>query len=222
MAEREDIDWKLADGLAGYFQFVNSTSLLAMPGEDTAQFVMCQVLQSLQRYRVEVSVKPAEDWDGKRVDAALLAKSEGAETVYAVAEVKWIADTEQRQNARPKLLKDCARLASIDLPVTSLRAKFLVVGFIDGMRAGVFDTSHPDSASAERQRVVLGELLSRTVGSGPCRKSHADLTAADCFPEYQARVPEDLRWSDRGLEVELLAYTPIKNGLSVVGDVFVW
>lgn len=216
MTARVDIAQRIAAGVAGYFQYVNASHLLAMPGEDTAQFVMCQILQAQQRYRLSVSAKPP-NWKGKmRVDAALLPKAGAAAGWYGVAEVKWITSSHQRDTVRGTLLQDCARVASVD--TTNLNAKFLVVGFIDGMLAKVFDNSH-DPGPAEKQRSLLQAMLSRTTSTAAASKAHTDILA--CFPDYQSRVPACAQFTT-GLEIELLARSTITQAGVDAGCVLVW
>jgi hypothetical protein len=224
MTERDEIAWKLAEGIAGYFQFVNASQLLAVPGEDSAQFVMCQILQSLQRYRIQVSTAPTDTlpdgkpvWKGSRIDAGLLAKADDASTWYGAVEVKWITSSYEAQNVRPLLLKDCARLASVN--TNGMRAQLLVVGFIDDMLNQTFDVAHPRGGNPDLQRTTLGSLLSRTIGATQ-GLTHAQIVAA--FPDYQESVPASLQWTDRGLNASLLASAAIAGNGANVGSVLVW
>lgn len=219
MANREDIACRIADGLAGYFQYVNATQLLAMPGEDTAQFVMCQILQAQQRYRVAVSAQPPPWDDARRVDAGLLSKAADSTTWYGVAEVKWITSKAQRDTARFTIIEDCARVASVK--TNYLNAKFMVVGFTDGMLAEVFDRPHDAGTNQEHQRALLARLLGRTPGSPAVSVSHAELTHAAAFPAYQGRVPTVAQFTT-GLEAQLLTFSPIKSSNTSVGEVLVW
>lgn len=214
--ERKELATRIVDGLAGYFQFVHASRLLDMPGEDTAQFLMCQVLQAQQDYRVTVSDSPPNWTGGQRVDAGLLGRSSAAQGWYGVVEVKWITSSVQRETARCSILEDCARVASV---VTgNLNAKLVVVGFTDDMVGEVFDTPHPKSNSTEAQRILFADLLKRAVGQSNS-KSDAELRAA--FPDYQSRVPANARFTT-GLAVELLAEACIKSGAIFVGHVFAW
>lgn len=218
MDERANIAWRLANGLAGYFQFVSASRLLAMPGEDTAQFVMCQILQSNQAYRVKVSAKPP-NWKGsKRVDAGLLPKGTSAKTWYGVAEVKWITSSVKADAARKTIIEDCARVASVK--TANLNAKFVVVGFIDGMLKEVFDTAHTAGSPPElRRKFLRGLLRPDLLGKGRSRK-HGRVLAA--FPGYQSRIPTGSGFLT-GLDARLLAHAEIRRASTkVVGHVFVW
>lgn len=218
MNERTIIAWRLAHGLAGYFQFVSASRLLAMPGEDTAQFVMCQILQSNQAYKVKVSAKPP-NWEGqKRIDAGLLPKGVGAKTWYGVVEVKWITSSVKADAARFTIIEDCARVASVK--TANLNAKFIVVGFIDGMLDKVFDNPHEPGTPPERRRKMLRGLL-RPDLLGRAR-SRSDSRIAGAFPDYQKRVPMGSHFTT-GLDVRLLARSPIRRGKAlIVGEVLVW
>lgn len=216
MDDRDDLAWRITEGVAGYLQYVNASGLLALPGEDTAQFVMCQVLQAQQKFRVVVSQRPP-NWTGReRVDAGLLPKAETSTGWYGVVEVKWITDSVQRDNARRTLIEDCARVASVD--TSNLNAKLVVVVFTDDMFNAVFDAPHLQGGVAEDQRKFLSKLLMPGVGNSG---SESDAEILAVFPSYMARVPSPATFSN-GLEAELLARAAIKSGDLDVGHVLAW
>jgi hypothetical protein len=218
-AEREELALKIANGLSGYFQYVNATQLLSIPGEDTAQFVMCQILQAQQKFRIKVSAQPP-NWSGAyRVDAALLGRAKGAEGWYGVAEIKWITSSVQPEVARQQILRDCARVASVT--TSNLNAKFVVVGFTDDMLRKVFDQPHQPGSDLERQRLLFAKLLRQVTPSRSASTSHADLIGQGLFPDYQSRVPANAIF-ETGLEAQLLARSSIKASTGSAGEVLVW
>lgn len=218
MDERTRLAWRLAHGLAGYFQFVHASRLLAMPGEDTAQFVMCQILQSNQSYKVKVSAMPP-GWSGRqRIDAGMLPKGKSSTTWYGVVEVKWITSSVKADGARLTIIQDCARVASVN--TANLNAKFLVVGFIDNMLEKVFDVPHKPGSPAEVRRKLLRALLRPDLLRKGRSRSQGKILKA--FPEYQKRVPPSARFST-GMHVRLLARSSIRRASRTIdGEVCVW
>lgn len=220
MIGRDELAGRIADGIAGHLQVLTAQHMLEICDESVVQLTAASVSHSTRDFRVLASAKPPNwpEGDGKRIDIALAASGDGAATWYGAIEVKYLSLTTTAQNARLPLLQDCARLASVQ--TSGLNAKFLAVAFVDDMLNLVFSSPHPRADQAEQQRQLLASLLH--LNAPDTGTPLSDQAIRDLFPEYQSRVPESERWTDRGLEAELVVRRDFHSMGAVVGTVCVW
>lgn len=218
MIARQELAERIADGVAGQLQWLAAQQMLAMCDESVVQLATASVAHATRDFRVTACAQPANWEDGRRVDIALRPTGEDAVTWYGVVETKYVSSSYIAQNVRLPMIQDCARLAAVE--TANLNAKFFVVAFVEGMLAKVFVNPHQDAVEAESGRELLAGLLSIALPDAGKTLPHSQIDAA--FPQYQSRVPEAHRWSDRGLRAELLVRRDFFGMGETLGTVCVW
>jgi hypothetical protein len=217
--DRPTLARKLASGLAGWLQLQASQGLEALSGEDSARFVVAQIMHASRKCLPVVGMKP-KNWNvtKKRIDVALTAPNAPEGDWIGVIEVKWPGDSIDVNQVREDIIQDAMRLTFVD--TNQLNAHFLVLGGSSGSLTALFDKKHKKSKSSEARRRVFADLLPRTVekiGS----VAHSEWSAH--FPKAGERVPQDVFDDfDGKLKAQLLATSTAAVGADPVGSTFVW
>jgi hypothetical protein len=217
---RPELATHLASGLAGWHQLQVVQNLGDLSGEDTARSLIAQIINAQGHFAPATSQLP-QNWGAtkKRIDVALLGRSEEAVVWYGAIEIKWPGAAFDVHQVRQQIVQDAMRLAFVE--TNRLNAKFLAVGGNSAALTTLFDTAHPNAADRELRRVAFNELLSRDLAAPNGRLVH-DRWSAE-FPQVGKRIPKTtFKGFDGRLKTELLARTEATVGGNPVGTVFIW
>lgn len=210
---------QIAAGLAGWHQLQVVQKLGDLAGEDTARSLLAQIINAQGRFKPATSQLP-ENWGvtKRRIDIALLGRSEDPKSWYGAIEIKWPGSSFDPHLVRESVVQDVARLAFIN--TSNLNAKFLIIGGNTDAMELLFDSPH-NATDREERRLGFNELLSRDLASPSGHLNHSALTAA--FPKATKRVPTTVIGQFNGrLKTELLAHELATVDRKEVGEVFVW
>jgi hypothetical protein len=217
---RQELARKISGGLAGWLQLQAAQDLHLLPGEDSARFVLAQIVNAQGRYHVATSQRP-RNWPEntrKRVDLALLGRSEGAEGWYGVIEAKWPGRSIDVAKTRRQMVQDIARLTTVD--TQNLNARFFVLGGSAAVLTSLFDDEHR-SAEKEEQRGIFCELLHRDPNDPEGEAARADV--GGWFDDFEERIPEDCRKEGDGtILTTLVGIDEARLSDEEVGSVYVW
>ena len=219
--QRKEFAERLAAGLAGWFQQLGAQMLHAQVGEDAARVELVRMISSLRQFVPETSKRPT-NWPTstkKRIDVAVLGRSENATGWHGAIELKWPSVNVDIVKTRHKIVEDAVRV--IFSQTANLNANFVILGGTTEALTKLFDTSHPQSNDAESQRAAFGDLFSRDINSPAGRLTNANLNLR--FPDFGDRVPQTVfgDWSRR-LQTNLVTTVPAQVGRDEIGRVFIW
>lgn len=220
MSLRKDLASDLAAGLAGWFQLQVTQNLGEFSGEDSARFIVSQIVNAQGRYAPATSQLP-QNWGPtkKRVDVALKARAQNAQTWYGAVEIKWPGGAIDPHQVRLTAVQDAMRLTFIQ--TNSLNANFLIIGGSQATLDTLFDKSHPNALDREARRQTFVSLFHRDPQNPKGEANHA--TWSQDFAEAGARIPATVFGSFNGkLKTELVAASTASIGASVVGGAYVW
>lgn len=219
-AKRKKLAQQIASGLAGWYQLQAAQNLSGLGGEDSARFVLAQVVNAQQRYQVQTSQRPTNwpDSSKLRMDIQLIGTSAGAAGWYGAVEVKWPGSSFAADQVRLALVQDAVRLLSV--ATQNLNARLLVLGGSKDALHKLFEKTHPNAPASEQKRTMLGTLLPRTVGTTASEK-FSDVIAT--FSDAESRVPQTIRpVCQHRIRTTCLAAADSKLADEIVGHVYVW
>ena len=217
---RQHLAQDIADGLAGWYQLHYVQKLGGLSGEDSARFIVAQIVNAQGQYLPATSQLPT-NWGAtkRRIDIALKARRQEANKWYGAIEIKWPGDHFDADQARLSIVQDATRLAFVE--AANLNAKFLIVGGSDAALRHLFDDAHPRSPDAEARRKQFNKCFKRTAHSKVASFSYAALE--EHFPEGSDRVPANVFGAFNGkLRILLLATAVAYAGGGEAGRVYVW
>jgi hypothetical protein len=220
MSTRQDLASDIAAGLAGWYQLHHIQKLGELAGEDSARFIVAQIVNAQGRYAPATSQLP-QNWGStkKRVDVAIKGRTQGAANWYGAIEIKWPGSAFDAHQIRLLVVQDAMRLAFIE--TANLNAHFLVLGGSQATFQKLFDAPHPNAPDREDRRVAFGQLLSRDTN-----QRNGSLTPAvwsQRFAEAGDRLPVTVFDNfDGRLKCELLASAESQVAGNAVGKVYVW
>ena len=219
-AQRKHLAQQIASGLAGWHQLHAAQNLTGLRGEDSARFIIAQIVNAHGRYKVQTSQRPS-NWPTNsklRMDIRLLGTSAGAAGWYGAVEAKWPGASFAVDPIRLALVQDVVRL--ITVTTQNLNARLLVLGGSDDAIGRIFDKPHPRAPKSEQMRAVIDALLPRTAGNTQSTK-FSDVLAA--FAQAEDRIPPSLRPACHGrVRVTCLSAEKAVMAGQTVGHVFVW
>lgn len=218
---RAEFAQRITAGLTGWLQLTAAQELHDQVGEDAARVEVIRMISALRRFVPQTSQRPP-NWPTstrKRVDIAILGKSQNASGWYGAIEIKWPNLSIDVAQTRQKIVEDIARVSFSK--TNNLCANFLLLGGTDAALTQLFDTAHPQSQEKETQRTRFGARLSRDIQS-PNGKLN-DVPLNESFPDFGDRVPQTVfnGWS-RTIKTELVASDEARIGGNVCGRVYIW
>ena len=217
---RQQLAQDIAAGLAGWHQLQHVQKLGDLSGEDTARFLIAQVVNAQGRYQPATSQLP-NNWGStkKRIDIAIKPTSKVAVNWYGAIEIKWPGSSFDPHQIRLTIVQDIVRLSFVE--TANLNAHFLVLGGTEAAMTVLFTTPHPGAADREARRTDFEMLLSRDLADPKRKLLHSQWSST--FSEAGQRVPDTLfDGFDGRIKTELLAAECSKVGTEQVGRVFVW
>lgn len=220
MSLRQTLGQDIAAGLAGWFQLQVSQNLGELSGEDSARFIVSQIVNAQGRYAPATSQLP-KNWGAtkKRVDVALKARSKGATTWYGAVEIKWPGSAFDPDQVRLQAVQDAMRVTFIT--TNYLKASFVVLGGSKDSLDTLFDKKHPNAQDREQRRQAFHALFSRDLKRPSGEADHT--TWSSRFPDAGARVPPAVFANFTGkLKAELVSKADARVGDQEVGHVYVW
>lgn len=218
---RSDFAQRISAGLTGWLQLAAAQELHEQVGEDAARVEVIRIISALRRYIPQTSMRPT-NWPTntkKRVDIAILGKSQNATGWYGAVEIKWPTTNVDVAKIRQNIVEDIARVSFSK--TNNMCANFMLLGGTDEAIKKLFDEPHKQSQQKEEQRQHFGKLLSREVEI-PNGKLN-DVPLNEYFPDFGDRVPQTVfnGWS-RTMKTELLASNEARIGQDVCGHVYIW
>lgn len=231
---RKELAQHIAEGLAGWLQLQGSQQLDELPGEDSARFVLCQIVRAAHGFRVKTSQRP-KPWPKttkERIDIAIMGTTARAKGWNGAIEAKWPGKNFDRDKTRLAIIQDCARLASVE--GANLNAYFLVLGGSQASLYKLFDEPHTRKPKPEDRRKTFSEFLSRepalkkklTIDElkdawGTTKKKRTKKDAEEEVLKAFARVPLDAAPTGT-ISAELFAKHDAVSLTKQLGSVFVW
>jgi len=191
-----------------------------LSGEDSARFIVSQIVNAQGRYAPATSQLP-KNWGAtkKRVDVALKARAQGAQTWYGAVEIKWPGGAFDPHQVRLQAVQDAMRLTFIQ--TNSLNANFLIIGGSETAIHELFDKQHPNAAERESRRQAFTALFSRDSQNPKGEANHGTWSVE--FAEAGARLPQTVFGSFNGkLKAELLSGVDATIEGKPVGRAYVW
>ena len=212
---------RISAGLTGWLQLTAAQELHEQVGEDAARVEVIRIISALRSYVPQTSMRPT-NWPTstkKRVDIAILGKSQNAAGWNGAIEIKWPTVNVDVAQVRQKVVEDIARVSFSK--TNNLCANFMLLGGTNAAIAKLFDEPHKQSQQNETQREHFRQLLSRDVEAPSGKLNDAPLN--ESFPDYGDRVPQTVfnGWS-RTIKTELLASNEARIGQDVCGHVYIW
>ena len=188
---------------------------------DAARVELVRMISAQRAFMPQTSKRPT-NWpanDKRRIDVAVLGRSDGAVGWYGTIELKWPGTKNDVAALRLDIVQDAIRVAFSD--TANMNARFFVLGGSEVALHRLFETPHPFAAEKEAQRGALNSLFSRNPAARIGRLSNADLLAS--FPAALGRVDATVTagWTRR-FATELLATTDARIGNAVRGHVYIW
>lgn len=220
MSQRKSLAQDIAAALAGWFQLQVTQNLGHLSGEDSARFIVSQVVNAQGKYLPATSQLP-QNWGAtkKRIDVALKARSKGATTWYGAVEIKWPGGAFDPHQVRLQAVQDAMRITFIDTKF--LNANFLVVGGSKASMELLFDTHHANAQAREQRRQAFCSLFKRDLQVSKGEVDHATWSVR--FPDAGSRVPSSVFGNFTGkLKAELIAAANSCVGSKEVGHSYVW
>lgn len=217
---RTSLALNIASGLSGWLQLQHVQKLGGLSGEDTARFLVSQLVNAQGQFQPAASQLPS-NWHKtkKRIDVALKGRSKGATVWYGAIELKWPGESFDSHQVRLAIVQDAMRLTFID--TNRLNAKLLVIGGTNASLNALFNKVHTHSSHREERRRAFCQLLSRDLNNPNGRLVWRQWSAH--FPEAGERVPDSVfRNFDGRLKTELLAVSRATCGGDMIGSVCVW
>ncbi len=218
---RREFAERIAASLAGWFQQLAAQQLDTQVGEDAARVELVRTISALRQYVPETSQLPTNWPQGtkKRIDIAVMGRSENAAGWYGVLELKWPGKNFDPAATRQRIVEDAVRVVFTD--TANLNARFVVLGGTTASLKLLFDRRHPSAQKKEDQRTAFGELFSRDTNQATGRLTNQRLNQH--FPDFGDRVPQTVfnGWARR-LQTDLVATASSDIGDTEHGRVFVW
>ena len=212
---------RIAAGLSGWFQQLAAQELDSQVGEDAARVELVRTISSLRQYVPETSKRPTNWPKGtrKRIDIAVMGRSETATGWYGAIELKWPGKNFDVATTRQKIVEDAVRIIFAD--TANLNARFVVLGGTKESLDVLFDKNHPAAQGKEDQRIAFCDLFSRDTANATGRLTNDLLNTH--FPDFGDRVPQTVfnGWSRR-LQTQLVATASSDIGAAEKGRVYVW
>jgi hypothetical protein len=218
---RTEFAERIAAGLAGWFQQAAAQDLADQIGEDAARMELVRMISAQRKYIPDTAQRPV-NWPQstkKRIDIAVLGRSEKAKGWYGAIELKWPGASFDVAKTRQAIVEDAARVAFSQ--TANLCANFLVLGGTTDALRRLFDDLHPQAPERERARLAFGQLLRRDDSDPAGAISNPDLN--EHFPDFGDRVPQTVfnGWHRR-LKAELVTSVTASVGASAKGFVYIW
>lgn len=219
--DRREFAERITASISGWFQQLASQQLESQVGEDAARVELVRTVSALRQYVPETSKRPT-NWPAttkKRIDVAVLGRSNTAQGWYGAMELKWPTLSVDVKATRQKVVEDIVRVAFAQ--TANLCANFLVLGGTREALEKLFDSPHSQSANSENQRKAFSSLLSRDMTNPNGTLTNHDLNQH--FPDFGDRVPQTVfnGWTRR-LKTELVSRSDANIGSREIGHVFVW
>ncbi|MCQ4167400.1 hypothetical protein [Tahibacter harae] len=221
MISRIKLAEHLCSGLAGWHQLQVAQNLGTLSGEDSARNIIAQIVNSQGRFAPATSQLP-KNWGAtkRRIDIALLGRTQNATTWYGSVEVKWPGTAFDPHLVREQIVQDALRVTFVETSV--LNANFVLLGgAVESIRI-LFDDAHPNAADRESRRLAFGSLFSRNLTTPDGFLNNSRWSKE--FPEACDRVPKNVLGNFNGkIKTKLLALSESRfSSAGVVGSVFLW
>lgn len=212
---------RISASLSGWFQQLAAQEIHLEVGEDAVRVELVRTIGAQNAFSPKTSQRPL-NWpknDKRRVDIAILGRSNGSRGWYGVIEVKWPGTSNDVECLRRDIVQDAIRAAFSE--TGNLNARFLVLGGSAAALGRIFDKPHRTSKRAEAQRLAFCELFSRDRTACEGFLSHSSLQKN--FPSAFDRIDASVTagWTRR-LATQLLSVSEAKVGEDVKGRVLVW
>lgn len=215
---RTEFAERLVSGLSGWFQQLAAQELHLQVGEDAARVELVRMISAQRAFIPETSKRPL-GWPSREIDVAVLGRRTGAGGWYGAIELKWPGTANAVSAVRQDIVQDALRVAFS--PTSNMNAKFVIVGGSAPAMDRLFDQAHPQSATAESQRVKFVQLFSRNLASPDRQLTNKALLSA--FPAALGRIhPNVTNGWKRRFATSLVAMAEARVGTAVKGQAFVW